>query len=378
MIEPINLQQEANLQVIRDNLKLTSAIDGNIAEIGIYQGGSALIIADNANINKKIFLCDTFEGIQDWQDIDNDIHNLKNGDYTASYYDVLELFKDKKNIYLIKGYFPNSATQEMINSSYSLVHLDTDTYESTKNSLNFFYPRLNIGGKIICHDYGSLKGVTTAVDNFCKDTNVKLDIFLYHQVVISKIGDKRMGLTFSARDGSQRTGLEDLCKFVKDSIGDNLNIVEVGSYCGASASIIASIFTNSKINCVDPWEKYVEDCSTYDLDRQALELKEAEEIFDKVVLDFPNIQKNKISSTDYAKTIENETLDFIYIDGNHQYSSIKEDIQTWLPKIKPNGMISGHDYSWPSVQKAILEVFGTTPHQVFIDASWVFMKDKLK
>lgn len=185
-----------------------------------------------------------------------------------------------------------------------------------------------------------------------------------------------MTLTFDARLRNQRTGLEDLCKYVKNTIGDNtnINIIEIGSYCGASASIIASIFTKSQINCVDPWEKYIEDCSTYDINRQELELKEAEEIFDRTIIAYPNITKNKMSSVNYAKLIPNESINFIYIDGNHQYSSVKQDIEIWLPKIKFGGFLSGHDFSWPSVQKAIQDTFNKSPNQIFIDSSWVFKK----
>jgi predicted O-methyltransferase YrrM len=183
-----------------------------------------------------------------------------------------------------------------------------------------------------------------------------------------------MTLTFETRNEYDSTaqGLKDLCNTVYDILGDNLQIIEIGSYCGSSATIISNKFVNSTINCVDMWEKYVEDCSTYDLDRQELELKEAESIFDKVTSSKKNIVKNKTSSLEFCKTIPDKSIDFIYIDGNHQYSSVKEDLIAWIPKIKNGGIVSGHDHGWISVSRALSEVFQKNPDHIFCDSSWVY------
>lgn len=184
-----------------------------------------------------------------------------------------------------------------------------------------------------------------------------------------------MPLTFETRYGEQATGLLDLCSFVKSRLGDSLKIVELGSYCGSSAKIIASSFPNSKIYCVDPWEKYVEDCSKYDIDRQELELIEAELIFDKVAKNYPNIIKNKMGSLQFSKTVEDNSIDLVYIDANHQYTSVRDDILTWLPKVKKGCILAGHDGGWPSVQKAIAECFSSQqPPHTFVDSSWCFFK----
>lgn len=182
-----------------------------------------------------------------------------------------------------------------------------------------------------------------------------------------------MGLTFQAREGSQKQGLIELMYDIKAILQDNnLNIVEVGSYCGASGEIIARTFSNSTLNCVDPWEKYVEDGSTYDLNRQELELKEAESIFDMVMSNNHNIRKNKMSSIQYASLLEDNSVDFIYIDGNHSYSSVIEDLKIWSKKIKHNGIIAGHDFNWTQVNKALYEHFNQPPVSVYTDGSWFY------
>lgn len=41
---------------------------------------------------------------------------------------------------------------------------------------------------------------------------------------------------------------------------------------------------------------------------------------------------------------EDESLDFVYIDGNHAYDYVKQDLEKWWPKVKPGGLVMGHDY----------------------------------
>ena len=157
--------------------------------------------------------------------------------------------------------------------------------------------------------------------------------------------------------GRLRNGLYDFCHQAKNILGDNITIVEIGSYCASGTLIFHDVFPDSKILCVDAWEKYLEDNAKYDLDRQYFELKEAEIIFDWRTHKIPNIVKNKSLSLDFCKTIEDQSIDLVYIDGNHSYSFVKEDIAHWMPKIKNGGIIGGHDWDWEGVRNAILDSF---------------------
>lgn len=183
-----------------------------------------------------------------------------------------------------------------------------------------------------------------------------------------------MTITYEMREGSQKQGLEMMCGEVKNLLGDNLKIVEIGSYCGSGSIIISDFFPDSKLYCVDPWTKYHEEGSNYDIDKQEIELQEAERIFDSVIADKLNITKKKMYSSDYVKKVDDETIDFVYIDGNHGYSFVKEDITNWFPKLKNGGILGGHDYGWSSVRRAIKDVIGEDPYMTFIDGSWFFIK----
>jgi hypothetical protein len=58
-----------------------------------------------------------------------------------------------------------------------------------------------------------------------------------------------------------------------------------------------------------------------------------------------NIKLYKGCSLDFFKSIPDNFLDFIYIDGEHSYQGVKLDINEAQKKVKPGGIISGHDYT---------------------------------
>jgi hypothetical protein len=49
-------------------------------------------------------------------------------------------------------------------------------------------------------------------------------------------------------------------------------------------------------------------------------------------------------SVNAAKSFEDGSLDWVYLDGNHHYEAVKEDMEAWWPKIRTGGVLSGHDW----------------------------------
>jgi len=146
-------------------VKKTSKIDGDIAEVGVYKGGSAKLIREASK--KPLHVFDTFEGLPGLSEHDNP-EQFHQGDYSASFESVKSYLKNYSNISFYKGVFPSTA-EPVKNKRFAFVHLDIDIYESMLNCLKFFYPRMSKGGVIIGHDYSGSIGVKQAFDEFFED-----------------------------------------------------------------------------------------------------------------------------------------------------------------------------------------------------------------
>jgi hypothetical protein len=146
--------------------KITEKIVGDIAEVGVYKGGSAKIIC-SAKGERSLHLFDTFAGLPRVDDVDA-VWPFYEGKFAASYDEVKAYLAQEKNVFLYKGLFPD--TSGPVNDKrFSFVNLDVDTYDSTKKCLEFFYPRMNRGGVIVSHDYLTAPGVRKAVDEYFAD-----------------------------------------------------------------------------------------------------------------------------------------------------------------------------------------------------------------
>ncbi|MDA7543909.1 class I SAM-dependent methyltransferase [Acidimicrobiia bacterium] len=65
-------------------------------------------------------------------------------------------------------------------------------------------------------------------------------------------------------------------------------------------------------------------------------------------------KKSNLAHLDF----ENNSIDAIYIDGNHSYEAVMQDIKYWSPKVKRGGLIIGDDYlSFEGVEKAVKDSF---------------------
>jgi len=155
-----------NLNFIKKMIYNLGIISANIAEVGVYKGGSAMVIANAMNKNSKLHLFDTFSGMPEKSIYDNH-HNV--GDfYDTSYDEILKLFSNYPNVNIYKGIFPVETGKYINDIKFDLVHIDVDQYLSHKLSLDFFYDKMNIGGYFIFDDYNSpyCHGATKAIDEF--------------------------------------------------------------------------------------------------------------------------------------------------------------------------------------------------------------------
>jgi hypothetical protein len=149
---------------------LKEGLDGHVAELGVYKGNTATILASIARrLGTTAFLLDTYEGFSQ-EDLDGVDANKRMEFADTSLESVRSLVGDN-NVSFVKGYFPDSAAQLPENGKYCLVHIDCDLYAPMRSALHYFYDRLVPGGFMLMHDYSSLHwdGAEKAIDEFFAD-----------------------------------------------------------------------------------------------------------------------------------------------------------------------------------------------------------------
>ena len=65
-----------------------------------------------------------------------------------------------------------------------------------------------------------------------------------------------------------------------------------------------------------------------------------------------------MTSVEACELFDDNYFDWIFIDANHDYPYIKENLEIWTPKVKIGGIVSGHDYNngkWVGIKKAVDE-----------------------
>lgn len=153
------------MYVLYQFAKLARTFDGDVAEVGVYKGDSAKLLAEVfKDTSKKVLLFDTFEGLP------GEVSKLR-PEATfrdTSLQDVQEYLSAYPRVEFHKGYFPDSASS--LTGQFSLVHLDADLWETMEAGLEFFYPKMVKGGAVVMDDYRSKywPKVTETIDTFAQ------------------------------------------------------------------------------------------------------------------------------------------------------------------------------------------------------------------
>jgi hypothetical protein len=136
------------LNVIRRLARSCANVPGDAAELGVYRGGSAVVIS-KALTNKTLHLFDTFSGQP--EDDEHPAGPHKAGDFADTTRNDVESFLDGCPCVFHVGRFPNTIPND--DQRYSFVHLDADTQQATSAGLAYFLPRLSKGGVIVLDDW---------------------------------------------------------------------------------------------------------------------------------------------------------------------------------------------------------------------------------
>ena len=81
-----------------------------------------------------------------------------------------------------------------------------------------------------------------------------------------------------------------------------------------------------------------------------------------------------VTTWDSARLFANRTVDFVFVDADHSEAAVLRDIEAWWPKLKPTGIMAGHDYNRASVGSAVRKIFN--PDECIIKGNvWIAHKE---
>lgn len=111
--------------------------------------------------------------------------------------------------------------------------------------------------------------------------------------------------------------------------------VEVGVQAGIYSEVLCQNIPDLELFCVDPWGPYNKQSAT-----------RSEEYYQiaKTRLSKYNATLIRFPSMDAVKGFKDGELDFVYIDGMHEFDPCMLDIINWATKVRPGGIVAGHDY----------------------------------
>tara|TARA_X000001036_G_scaffold405699_1_gene413864 strand:+ start:39 stop:797 length:759 start_codon:yes stop_codon:yes gene_type:complete len=126
----------------------------------------------------------------------------------------------------------------------------------------------------------------------------------------------------------------------------HLTGVEVGVLEGKNALSIYNNLNIRKLYLVDPWKEWKEQdlagnqIILHDQKEHDLNYQQVKNLFSEK----KNVEILRMTSLEASKLIENSSLDFVYLDGDHSYNSVMSDLNYWYPKLKEFGVMCGDDF----------------------------------
>jgi len=154
---------------------------------------------------------------------------------------------------------------------------------------------------------------------------------------------------------------------------------EIGVEQGEYSEVLIRANPNLHLYLVDAWKAYK---GYRDHTRQ----EKLERFFTSTIQRLSPYPNKKTFIRDFSmnavKMFDDESLDFVYIDANHDFAHVTEDIYHWSKKVRSGGIVAGHDYykdaipnhiHVPYVLHGYTQAYNIKPWFVFED-SWIFVK----
>lgn len=151
-------------------------------------------------------------------------------------------------------------------------------------------------------------------------------------------------------------------KDVVEQAEDESLFVEIGSFNGRSSAFMAVEIINSgkkiKFDCIDPMLAMGHYAESANEKPEEFEGYSADDFHKRMepVKDYYTL--HQMTSEEASKLYEDGSIDFLMIDGDHSYEGVVKDLQNYLPKMRPGGLIAGDDAFVAEIVQAVKDVAG--------------------
>lgn len=128
-------------------------------------------------------------------------------------------------------------------------------------------------------------------------------------------------------------------------------VAEIGVWEGAFSQRILNVCKPQTLHLIDPWEFMPEFRNTCfgRLKNEHL-MDERYEAVCRMFRNDPRVRIHRATSQEALSQMPDHSLDWVYVDGNHNEPFVSQDIALCLQKVKPNGIICGDDYNWKAFE----------------------------
>ena len=149
-----------------------------------------------------------------------------------------------------------------------------------------------------------------------------------------------------------------LFELLKDK--DILLGVEIGCDEGITSEFLVKNLPQLFLHSIDPYDEYI--------DWNGSTVRSRNDVYINTInkmTKYDNFKLHKISS-DYAfSEFEDDSLDFIFIDGIHTYDQVLKDCKNYYSKVKSSGIFAGHDFNMiPNVRQAVIDFANIVNKQI--------------
>lgn len=126
---------------------------------------------------------------------------------------------------------------------------------------------------------------------------------------------------------------------------------EIGVERGIYSEIILKANPQLHLYSIDPWKASAYEPGIHGVDQDQDHFDSYYKVAKKRLAPYKNCEIIRKVSLVAVKDFPDESLDFVYIDANHEFVEVASDLHAWKKKVRPGGIVSGHDYAYYDTNK---------------------------